>query len=94
MPQVQPVNAGTAGSDATVVVVDGGGTGPVSDNTNVSYTLFPTSACPTARQSDALIHDTELSTSKLVPALGLDTIDHTDPFHTITNVAYAEPGYV
>jgi hypothetical protein len=26
-----------------------------------------------------------------VPALGLDTIDHTVPSHTITNVSVAEP---
>ena len=36
VPQVQPVNAGTTGSDATVVVVVEGGTGPVNDSTNVS----------------------------------------------------------
>jgi hypothetical protein len=27
----------------------------------------------------------------MVPALGLDTIDHTVPSHTITNVSVAEP---
>ena len=34
--EVQPVNAGTTGSDTTVVVVVGG-TGPVNETTNVSY---------------------------------------------------------
>jgi hypothetical protein len=29
----------------------------------------------------------------MVPAFGLGTIDHTVPFHTITNVSYAEPVY-
>jgi hypothetical protein len=27
----------------------------------------------------------------MVPALGLGTIDHTDPFHTIANVLRKEP---
>ena len=30
----------------------------------------------------------------LVPALGLETIDHTLPSHTITNVSMAGPVYV
>ncbi|MEJ6511686.1 MAG: hypothetical protein QNL69_05860, partial [Acidimicrobiales bacterium] len=88
------MKAGTTWSDATVVV-DGdtvvvvvyGGTGPVNDNTNVSFTLFPVFVRPTATQSDTLTHDTERSRSKLFPALGLDTIDHTLPSHTITNVS-------
>jgi hypothetical protein len=29
----------------------------------------------------------------MVPAFGLDTIDHTVPSHTITNVSSAEPVY-
>ena len=48
VPQVQPVNAGTTWSDATVVVdgdttvvVVDGDTGPVNDRTNVAYALFP-----------------------------------------------------
>ena len=97
LPQLQPVKTGTTWSDATVVV-DGdtvvvvveGGTGPVNDSTNVSFTLFPVSVKPTATQSDALTHDTEPSTSKLV-TLGLETIDHTLPSHTITNVSLAGP---
>jgi hypothetical protein len=89
MPLVQPVNAGTTLSgDDKVVVVDGG-TGPVNESTNVSYPLFPVSVRPTATQSDT--HDTEDSLSKVVPAFGLDTIDHTVPSHTITNVSVAEP---
>jgi hypothetical protein len=36
------------------------------------------------------VHDTESSTSK-EPAFGLETIDHTLPSHTITNVASTEP---
>jgi hypothetical protein len=74
--------------DDKVVVVDGG-TGPVNESTNVSYPLFPVSVRPTATQSDT--HDTEDSLSKVVPAFGLDTIDHTVPSHTITNVSVAEP---
>jgi hypothetical protein len=46
---------------------------------------------PTATQSDALTHDTADNRSLLVPAFGLDTIDHTVPFHPITNVSIAEP---
>jgi hypothetical protein len=30
----------------------------------------------------------------MVPAFGLGTIDHTGPFHTITNVSIAEPVFV
>jgi hypothetical protein len=48
---------------------------------------------PTATQSDALTHDTDTSRFSLVPAFGLDTIDHTLPFHTIVNVSYTEPVY-
>ena len=40
---------------------------------------------PTATQSDALAHDTDISSS-WVPPLGLDTVDHAVPFHAITNV--------
>ena len=83
------MKAGTTWSDATVVV--DGDTGPVNDSTNVSFTLFPVFVRPTATQSDALTHDTKFSSSRLVPAFGLDTIDHTLPSHTITNVSYAEP---
>ena len=68
LPQLQPVKTGTTWSDATVVVdgdtvvvVVDGGTGPVNDSTNVSFTLFPVSVKPTATQSDALTHDTEYS---------------------------------
>jgi hypothetical protein len=46
---------------------------------------------PTATQSDTLTHDTDSSPSVMVPAFGLDTIDHTVPSHTITNVSTAEP---
>ena len=49
--------------------------------------LFPVFVEPTATQSDALTHDTENSSSVMVPAFGLGTIDHTVPFHTITNVS-------
>jgi len=84
MPQVQPVNAGTAGSDVTVVVVDVGGTGPVSDNTNVSF-AEPVREYPAATQLDTLTHDTDDSASSLA-TLGLDTIDHTVPSHTISKV--------
>ena len=58
--------------------------------TNVSVT-GPVSVKPTATQSDALTHDTDLSSSAKVPALGLGTIDHAVPFHTITNVSIADP---
>jgi hypothetical protein len=85
------VNAGTTWSDATVVVVVDGDTGPVNETTNVSRTLFPVSVEPTATHSDALPHDTENSASSTVPALGLGTTDHTLPFHTIVNVSVAEP---
>ena len=88
-PQVQPVKSGTTWSGDRVVVVVDGDTGPVNDSTNVSYPLFPVSVRPTATQSDT--HDTEDSLSKEVPAFGLDTIDHTVPSHTITNVSVAEP---
>ena len=77
VPQFQPVNVEATWS------VDGG-TGPVNESTNVSNPLFPVSVRPTATQSDT--HDTEDSLSKVVPAFGLDTIDHTMPSHTITNV--------
>ena len=40
---------------------------------------------PTATQSDALAHDTDLSSSFVPLALGLDTTDHADPSHAITN---------
>jgi hypothetical protein len=53
--------------------------------------LFPVFVEPTATQSDALTHDTENSSSVMVPAFGLGTIDHTLPFHTITNVSRTEP---
>ena len=82
VPQFQPVNVEATWS------VDGG-TGPVNESTNVSNPLFPVSVRPTATQSDT--HDTEDSLSKVVPAFGLDTIDHTMPSHTITNVSVAEP---
>jgi hypothetical protein len=98
LPQVQPVNAGTTGPDETVVVdggtgVVGGGTGPVNETTNVS-TTSPVSVIPTATHSVALAHDTENSMSRLVLALGLVTIDHALPSHTITNVSLAEPVHV
>jgi len=43
---------------------------------------------PTAKHFVALTHDTELSVlpTKPLPALGLDTIVHAVPFHTIANV--------
>jgi hypothetical protein len=89
VPRIQPVNVGATWSgDDKVVAVDGG-TGPVNESTNVSYPLFPVSVRPTATQSDT--HDTEDSLSKVVPAFGLDTIDHTVPSQTITNVSVAEP---
>jgi hypothetical protein len=49
---------------------------------------------PTATQYDALTHDTDVNLS-LVPALGLDTVDHDDPSHTIANVVpeNGEPVY-
>jgi len=56
--------------------------------------LFPVFVRLTATQSDALTHDTENSSSSMVPGFGLGTIDHTVPFHTITNVSNAEPVYV
>jgi hypothetical protein len=80
------VKAGTTWSGDTVVVVVDGGTGPVNDNTNVSI-AEPVFVKPTATHSDTLTHDTENSPSKTVPAFGLDTIDHTVPSHTITNVS-------
>jgi hypothetical protein len=46
---------------------------------------------PTATHSDALTHDTDDSSLVMVPALGLGTTDHTDPFHTIANVLRKEP---
>jgi len=43
---------------------------------------------PTAKHFVALTHDTELSllATKPLPALGLDTIVHANPSHTIVNV--------
>ena len=83
VPQVQPVNAGETWSD-------GASSGPVNETTNVWFAL-PVFVEPTATHSDALTHDTDFSTSLLVPAFGLVTIDHTLPFHTIANVTFAEP---
>jgi hypothetical protein len=40
---------------------------------------------PTATQSDALAHDTDISSSFVPAALGLDTTDHAEPFQDITN---------
>jgi hypothetical protein len=42
---------------------------------------------PTATQFDALVHETDISLL-LEPGLGLglDTVDHADPFQTIANV--------
>jgi hypothetical protein len=45
---------------------------------------------PTATHSDALTHDTDESVA-VGPGLGLDTIDHTVPSHTIANVSRAAP---
>ena len=62
LPQVQPVNAGITGSGATVVVVVGAGSGPVSDSANVSYNgwfVEPLSWKPVATQKDTETHDTE-----------------------------------
>jgi len=84
------VNAGTSWSGEDKVVVVDGGTGPVKDSTNVSY-AEPVSVKPTATHSVALTHDTDASSSSLVPGLGLGIIDHSVPFQTITNVSYAEP---
>jgi hypothetical protein len=89
VPAVQPVKAGVTGCDEAVVVVDGG-TGPVNETTSVSSGESDL-VVPTATHSDALTHETDLSTSLLVPALGLETTDHTMPSHTITNVSSAEP---
>jgi hypothetical protein len=74
-----------------VVVVVGAGSGPVNDSTNVSSALFPVFVYPTATHSDTLTHETEFSSSTMVPVFGLDTIDHTLPFHTIAKVSVAEP---
>jgi hypothetical protein len=49
---------------------------------------------PTATQSDTLTHETEDRKSSVVPAFGLETIDHTVPFQTITNVSTTEPDSV
>lgn len=51
----------------------------------VSWFMLP--EYPTATQFDALTHDTDISLL-LVPGLGLglDTVDHVDPSHTIANV--------
>ena len=40
---------------------------------------------PTATQSDALAHDTDISSSLVPLALGLDTTDHAEPSQDITN---------
>ena len=50
LPRIQPAKAGTTRSDATVVVVVDGGTGPVNHTTNVSYLLVYKE--PAATQSD------------------------------------------
>jgi hypothetical protein len=98
LPQVQPVNAGATGSGETdvvdgvsVVVVVGGGTGPVNDSTSTNVLRsVALNVEPTAMQSHALTHDTEYSASSS-PGLGLDITDHTVPFHCSTNVTRAGP---
>lgn len=52
--------------------------------TNVETGVVP--VYPTATQSDALAHDTDISSSFVPAALGLDTTDHADPSQDITNV--------
>ena len=46
---------------------------------------------PTATQYELLTHDTDRSSSWVVLGLGLETIDHVAPFHTIANVSVTEP---
>jgi hypothetical protein len=67
-------------------VVDGGEL-PDNDRTNVSL-RNPEDVKPTATHSDTLRHDTDSSPSAKA-ALGLGTIDHTLPSHTITNASEA-----
>ena len=95
VPQVQPVNAGTTGSDTTVVVVVGG-TGPVNETTNVSYDgwfVEPLFWLPVATQKDTETQDTEPRELAVVPGLGLVTVDQTLPFQCSTNVRFVEPLY-
>jgi hypothetical protein len=83
------VKAGVTGCDEAVVVVDGG-TGPVNETTSVSSGESDL-VVPTATHSDALTHETDLSTFATVPGLGLERINHSLPSHTITNVSAAVP---
>ena len=83
------MNAGTTGSDTTVVVVVGAGSGPVSDSANVSYNGWFDERLywlPVATQKDTETHDTEDRTLLSVLGLGLVTVDQTLPFHCSTNV--------
>jgi hypothetical protein len=65
---------------------------PFQTITNVSTAEpDPVTVLPTATHCVALTHETEDSRSEIVPAFGLETIDHALPSHAITNVSSAEP---
>ena len=78
MAVVQPVNAGTTGTDDPVVVVVGNGSGPVRFNTNVSSGL-PLNPAATHRDVDR--HATERSVVPSPTEGGFATIVHEFPSH-------------
>jgi hypothetical protein len=79
VPQVQPVNTGTTGSDdPVVVVVVDGGTGPVNETTNVSS---GSPMNPAATHQDVDTHAAEESRDGTPIEGGFSTIDQEFPSH-------------
>ena len=81
------MNEGTTWSVASVVVVVvvGSGSGPVSNSANESFTDSD-SEFPTALHRNSDTHDTDTKEFSMVPGLGLETTDQTEPSQERTDV--------